>query len=103
MSDVTPMLTATIDGVEVTVADGTTILQACGGSSSEIPTLCVGDTLTPRNACRLCVVEVEGSRALVPACSRPVEVDMVVHTRSNASTTPAGWCWNSSGRRSICR
>jgi predicted molibdopterin-dependent oxidoreductase YjgC len=66
----------------VTVAEGTTILQACGGRDGEIPTLCVGDTITPKNACRLCMVEVEGSRALVPACSRPVEAGMVVRTRS---------------------
>jgi len=76
------LVSATIDGVEVTVAEGTTILQACGGSGGEIPTLCFGETITPRNACRLCVVDVEGSRALVPACSRAVEDDMVVHTRS---------------------
>ena len=82
MSDATPRLTATIDGAEVTVADGTTILQACGGRDGAIPTLCFGDTTTPRNACRLCVVEVDGSRTLVPACSRHVEADMVVHTRS---------------------
>lgn len=75
----------TIDDQQVSVAEGTTILQACSGTGSgddHIPTLCYGDTITPKNACRLCMVEVEGSRALVPACSRPVEPDMVVHTRS---------------------
>ncbi len=82
MSDEQRMLTATIDGAEVTVAGGTTILQACGGRDGKIPTLCFGETITPKNACRLCMVEVEGSRALVPACSRPLEAAMVVHTRS---------------------
>jgi predicted molibdopterin-dependent oxidoreductase YjgC len=77
-----PDVTATIDGTEVTVPEGTTILHACRGLDGEIPTLCFGDTITPKNACRLCVVDVEGSRALVPACSRPVEAGMVVHTRS---------------------
>lgn len=76
----------TIDGERVSVAEGSTILQACGGPSSgadrRIPTLCFGETITPKNACRLCIVEVEGSRALVPACSRQAETDMVVHTRS---------------------
>ena len=76
----------TIDGVEVSAPEGATILQACGGAGTGdddgIPTLCFGDTITPKNACRLCVVEVDGSRALVPACSRPVEADMVVRTRS---------------------
>jgi predicted molibdopterin-dependent oxidoreductase YjgC len=72
-----------IDGENVTAEEGTTILQACGGKSGDIPTLCYGDTITPKNACRLCMVEVEGSRTLVPACSRPVEPDMVVKTRSD--------------------
>ncbi len=75
-------VTATIDGAPVEVRAGTTILEACGGTGGDIPTLCVGDTITPKNACRLCMVEVEGSRALVPACSRPVESGMVVRTRS---------------------
>lgn len=76
-------VTLTIDGAEVTVPPGTTILQACGGRGCGIPTLCYGDTITPKNACRVCVVEVEGSRALVPSCSRPVEDGMAVRTRSD--------------------
>ena len=78
MSDVV----LTIDGDEVTVPAGTTILQACGGRASGIPTLCYGETITPKNACRVCMVEVEGSRVLVPSCSRKVEPEMVVTTRS---------------------
>ena len=78
MSDVT----LTVDGGEVTVAAGTTILEACGGRGRGIPTLCYGDTITPKNACRVCMVEVEGSRVLVPSCSRKVEPGMVVTTRS---------------------
>jgi predicted molibdopterin-dependent oxidoreductase YjgC len=78
MSDVV----LTIDGDEVTVPAGTTILQACGGRASGIPTLCYGETITPKNACRVCMVEVEGSRVLVPSCSRKVEPGMVVTTRS---------------------
>ena len=72
----------TIDGHEVNVPEGTTILQACRARGIEIPTLCYLETLTPVNVCRVCVVEVEGSRALVPACSRQVEAKMVVHTNS---------------------
>jgi predicted molibdopterin-dependent oxidoreductase YjgC len=75
-------VTLRIDGREITVAEGTTLLDACGGRGGNIPTLCYGETITPKNACRLCVVEVEGSRTLVPSCSRPVEPGMVVHTRS---------------------
>jgi len=70
----------TIDARAVTVPEGTTILQACRGIGVDTPTVCYLDTLTPVNACRVCVVEVEGSRVLVPACSRPVEPNMVVRT-----------------------
>lgn len=73
---------ATIDGRAVTVPEGTTILAACRAEGTEVPTLCFLDTLAPVNVCRACVVELEGSRALVPACSRPLEADMVVSTRS---------------------
>jgi NADP-reducing hydrogenase subunit HndD len=78
----TPSVHATIDGVAVTVPEGTTILQAAGQLGVGIPTLCYLENLAPVNVCRLCVVEVEGARTLVPACSRPVEDGMVVHTRS---------------------
>ncbi len=72
----------TIDGRDVRVAEGTTILQACRGVGIETPTLCYLENLTPVNVCRVCVVEVEGSRVLVPACSRPVEPKMAVSTDS---------------------
>ena len=70
----------TIDGRAVRVADGATLLDACHDAGIDTPTLCWGDTLTPKNACRVCVVELDGSRALVPACSRRVEPGMVVQT-----------------------
>ena len=47
-----------------------------------MPTLCYLETLTPVNACRVCVVEVEGARVLAPACSRKAEAGMKVHTDS---------------------
>ncbi|QUX29871.1 (2Fe-2S)-binding protein [Nocardiopsis akebiae] len=76
------LIDATIDGRTVRVPEGTTILEACAGEGTEIPTLCYGDTLTPRNACRVCVVEVEGARTLAPACSRELEPGMSVATDS---------------------
>ncbi len=77
----TRLVDVTVDGASVKVAEGTTVLQACRGAGcDDIPTLCYGDTLTPKNACRVCMVEVEGSRTLVPSCSRKVEPGMVVHT-----------------------
>jgi predicted molibdopterin-dependent oxidoreductase YjgC len=72
----------TIDGREVTVPEGTTILQACRGEGIDTPTLCYLENLAPVNVCRVCVVEVEGSRVLVPSCSRPVEPGMAVRTDS---------------------
>ena len=72
----------TIDEKPVRVPEGTTILQACRSLEIDTPTLCYLENLTPVNVCRVCVVEVEGSRVLVPACSRPVEPKMVVKTDS---------------------
>jgi predicted molibdopterin-dependent oxidoreductase YjgC len=76
------MLSATIDGQEVSVPEGTSILEACRRLGVDTPTLCYLETLTPVNVCRVCVVEVEGSRVLVPACSRKLEGGMKVQTDS---------------------
>jgi predicted molibdopterin-dependent oxidoreductase YjgC len=70
----------TIDGEKVHAKEGSTILDACRERGPSIPTLCYLDTLHPVNVCRVCVVEVEGSRVLVPSCSRKVEAGMVVKT-----------------------
>jgi predicted molibdopterin-dependent oxidoreductase YjgC len=72
----------TIDGQAVSVTEGSTILDACRSLGIDTPTLCYADTLTPVNVCRVCVVEVEGARVLVPSCSRKAEPGMVVHTDS---------------------
>ena len=77
----------TIDGVTTEVAPGSTILDAARVLGIDTPTLCYGDTLRPVNACRVCVVEVEGTRTLVPACSRKVEDEMIVHTDSDRVRT----------------
>jgi predicted molibdopterin-dependent oxidoreductase YjgC len=71
-----------IDGQPVQVQEGTTILEACRAQGKDVPTLCYLETLHPVNVCRACVVEVEGSRVLVPSCSRKVEPKMVVKTDS---------------------
>src|SRR5207253_8024571 len=78
----TLMIEVTIDGRTVNVDAGSTILDACRALEIETPTLCYADTLTPVNVCRVCVVEVEGARVLVPSCSRKVEAGMAVHTDS---------------------
>jgi predicted molibdopterin-dependent oxidoreductase YjgC len=77
-----PSVALTIDDRAVEVTAGSTVLDACRALDIEIPTLCFLDTLTPVNACRVCVVEMEGARVLVPACSRRVEPGMRIKTRS---------------------
>jgi len=73
-------VTITIDGEEVSVPEGSTILTACNAAGKDTPTLCYGDTLTPKNACRVCMVELKGSRVLVPSCYRKVQPGMEVMT-----------------------
>jgi predicted molibdopterin-dependent oxidoreductase YjgC len=72
-----------IDGKPVSVAEGSTILDAAKKLGIDTPTLCYLESLTPVNVCRVCVVELEGSRTLVPACSREVEPNMSVKTDSD--------------------
>ncbi len=71
-----------IDGDAVSITEGATLLDACRQKGVETPTLCYLENLTPVNACRVCVVELEGSRILVPACSRQAEPGMKVKTDS---------------------
>jgi predicted molibdopterin-dependent oxidoreductase YjgC len=71
-----------IDGQSVSVPEGSSILDAARSLGIDTPTLCFLESLTPVNVCRVCVVELEGSRTLVPACSRHVEPGMVIHTDS---------------------
>jgi len=76
------LLTLTVDGSTVRVPEGATLLEACRQQGIDTPTLCYLENLTPVNVCRVCVVEVQGSRTLVPACSRKVEDGMVVSSDS---------------------
>jgi len=78
----TRMAEITIDGKSVSVAEDSTLLEAARSIGIDTPTLCFLESLTPVNVCRICVVEIEGSRTLVPACSRRVEPGMVVKTDS---------------------
>ena len=80
---VTPVpVEITLDGQTLAVPAGSTILDACRAEGIDVPTLCFLESLTPVNVCRVCVVEVTGSRVLVPACSRRVEPGMEVQTGS---------------------
>jgi bidirectional [NiFe] hydrogenase diaphorase subunit len=71
-----------IDGVEVTVSDGTMILKAAKDIGINIPTLCNLEGLSSYAGCRLCMVEIVGSPKLFPACATPVSSGMEVITQS---------------------
>jgi predicted molibdopterin-dependent oxidoreductase YjgC len=73
-------ITLKIDGQEATVPAGATLLTAINSLGIETPTLCYDPSLTPVNVCRVCVVELKGTRVLVPACSRQAEAGMEVFT-----------------------
>ena len=76
------MVSATIDGNEVKVPMGTTILEAARQLGLRIPTLCHHDDLCVAGVCRVCVVEVEGQRTLQASCAYPITQPIVVHTHT---------------------
>ncbi|NPV75906.1 MAG: 4Fe-4S binding protein [Anaerolineae bacterium] len=80
-------ITLTIDNQPVTVAPGTTILKAAEQIGVKIPTICYHDYCTANGLCRICVVEVEGSRTLVPACIGKVSEGMKVQTHTERVET----------------
>lgn len=76
------MIKLTIDGQVIETAAGSTLLEAAQQAGVTIPTLCHLADLTPEGACRVCVVEVEGARGLVTACTYPASEGLVVRTNS---------------------
>ena len=74
------LLDLEVDGETIRVAEGSTILDALRSKGVDTPTLCYAENLTPVNTCRVCVVELEGSRVLVPSCARKAEDGMKVKT-----------------------
>ena len=76
------MVNLTINNKAVTVPEGTTILEAARQAGIDIPHLCYLKKLNEIGACRVCCVEVEGERNLVPSCNNPVVEGMVIHTNS---------------------
>jgi len=72
-----------IDGSELAVQEGTTILKAAKANGIMIPTLCNVEGLTAYGGCRLCLVEVSGSPKLFPACTTPVSPGMEIATNSD--------------------
>ncbi len=73
-------ISLTIDGIDVTVDEGTSILDAAKQVNISIPTLCYHEDLCVAGNCRVCVVEVEGWRNLAPSCATPAMEGMIIKT-----------------------
>ncbi len=78
----TKMINLTVDGIKVTVPEGTTVLEAAKEAKINIPTLCYLKGVNQIGACRICMVEIEGARGLAAACVMPVGEGMVVRTNT---------------------
>jgi bidirectional [NiFe] hydrogenase diaphorase subunit len=78
------VLTLRIDGTEVAVPAGSSLLEACRAAGVSLPTLCHLEGLTPVGACRLCLVEVEGAPRPLPACASAALEGQVVRTGTPA-------------------
>ncbi|PLW77959.1 formate dehydrogenase subunit alpha [Cohaesibacter celericrescens] len=75
-------ITVTIDGFDVTVPDGTSVMRAASHLDIDIPKLCATDSLEAFGSCRLCVVEIEGRKGTPSSCTTPVAQGMVIKTQS---------------------
>jgi formate dehydrogenase major subunit len=75
-------VTLSIDGFEVAVPEGTSVMRASAEAGIQVPKLCATDSLEAFGSCRLCVVEIEGRRGTPASCTTPVAEGMVVHTQS---------------------
>lgn len=75
-------VTLIIDGEQVTVPEGTTLLEAARACGRDVPVICYHEATTSEGLCRICVVDVQGSRRLQPACVTPCQAGAQVETRS---------------------
>jgi formate dehydrogenase major subunit len=75
-------VTLTIDGAQVTVAKGTSLMRAAMDAGVQVPKLCATDSLEPFGSCRLCLVEIEGRKGYPASCTTPAEAGMQVRTQS---------------------
>ena len=76
------MVNVKINGIDISVQEGTTILEAARQAGIKIPTLCYLEKISDIGACRVCVVEIEGVDRCVTACNNVVEEGMVIYTNS---------------------
>ncbi len=77
------MPTLKIDGIEVEVEGGATVLQACEAAGIEIPRFCFHERLSISGNCRMCLVEMEKAPKLIASCAMPAGDGMVIHTNSD--------------------
>ena len=75
----------TVDGIEIEVPDGSTVLQACEAAGAEVPRFCYHERLSIAGNCRMCLVEMEKAPKPVASCAMPAGDGMVVHTRSETA------------------
>ncbi|HYC24784.1 MAG TPA: 2Fe-2S iron-sulfur cluster-binding protein, partial [Roseiarcus sp.] len=75
-------VTLTIDGQEVSVPTGTSVMAAAAILGTKVPRLCATDMLEAFGSCRLCLVEIEGRKGTPASCTTPVEPGMKVHTQT---------------------
>src|ERR1700758_4290087 len=76
------MVTLTIDGQNITVPEGTSIMRAAMEAGTKIPKLCATDMLDAFGSCRLCLVEIEGRAGTPASCTTPVAEGLVVRTQT---------------------
>jgi formate dehydrogenase major subunit len=77
------MVTLTVDGFEVSVPEGTSIMRAAMEAEISVPKLCATDMVDAFGSCRLCLVEIEGRAGTPASCTTPVAPGMVVHTQTS--------------------
>jgi len=75
-------VTLNIDGVQVTVPKGTSLMRAAIDAGVKVPKLCATDSLEPFGSCRLCLVEIDGRKGYPASCTTPAEAGMNVHTQT---------------------
>ncbi len=81
--NVTEMVTVNVDGNDITVPEGTSVMRAAELARVKVPKLCATDTLDAFGSCRMCLVEIEGRRGYPASCTTPAEQGMVVKTQSD--------------------
>lgn len=77
------LVTLSIDGIDVTVPEGTSVLRAASMMGTKVPKLCATDSLKSFGSCRMCVVEIEGRRGFPASCTTPAEAGMQVKTQTD--------------------